>query len=128
MNFSSFKYFAFNTKQTWGRFSFNKNTLKMMSSSTNRANLRFVSLFSNKVHLIDRISTLNNITKRGVAGTAGVVTGNGINLYNNPEITSLISLSNSLAQDSVLGCGFNLTSNVLNMAMFNDYLMISEGK
>ena len=88
MNFSSFKYFSSFGKSS-GRFSFNKNIFKMMSSSSNRANVRFVSLFSNKVHLVDRVRTLNNITKRGIACAAGASTGNGINLYNNPEISSL---------------------------------------
>lgn len=121
MNFSSFKYFAFkNTK-----FSFNKTSFKMMSSNVNRANCRFVSLFSNKVHIVDRIRTLNNITKKGISGK--VATGNGMNIYNDPEISTSVMKSNSLICESFMGCGFNMTSNYIGMMILNDFLILGDG-
>lgn len=128
MNFGSFKYFASQSSRSWGRFSFNKNSFKMMSSSFNSNNSRFVSLFSNKVHLADRIRSLNNISKRCISGTAGVSTGNGMNIYNNPEISADILSSSSLLSESLLGGGFNMTSNILSLAVLNDYLLICDGK
>ena len=127
MNFNSFKFFSNKSSRQWGRFSFNKNNLKMMNSSFNRGNDRFVSLFSNKIHIADRIQALNNITKRGIAGTAGSATGNGANLYNNPEISADVLKSNSLMAESLFGCGFNMSSNIFKMTAFSDFLLLCDG-
>jgi hypothetical protein len=124
MNFGSFKYFA---SQSSKRFSFNKNSFKMMSSSFNSNNSRFVSLFSNKIHLADRIRSLNNISKRCI-GTSGVSTGNGMNIYNNPEISADLLSSGALLSESLLGGRFNMTSNILSMTVLNDYLLVIDGK
>jgi hypothetical protein len=124
MNFGSYRYF---TSKSWGKFSFNKNTFKMMSSSSNRS-ANFATLFSNKLHLVGRVQTLNNIVKRGIAGTSGSITGNGVNIYNNPDISADLLSSNSLMSESLVGCGFNMTSNIFKMAVISDYLLICDGK
>ena len=128
MNFGSFKYFSSKSSRSWGRFSFNKNTFKMMSSSFNKGNDRFVSMFSNKVHSVETIRTLNNIVKRCVSGTVGGATGNGTNIYNDPEISADLMRSNSLLTESLTGCGFNMTSNVFKMTILSDYLIMCDGK
>jgi hypothetical protein len=127
MNFGSYKYFSSQGSRQWGRFSFNKNIFKMMSSSSNRS-ANFATLFSNRIHLVDRIRCLNNITKRCISGTAGSITGNGVNIYNNPEISADLLRSNSLMSESLVGCGFNMTSNIFKMAVLSDYLLICDGK
>jgi len=97
----------------------------MMSSRVNNVNCRFVSLFSNKAYVELSIRALNNITKRGVCGK--VATGNGMNILNNPEISTDLIKSNSLISDSFLGCGLNLNSNFNGVILLNDYLLLADG-
>jgi hypothetical protein len=122
MNFSSFKFFGSKANNFFGR-NFNKSTMKMMSSSLNTNNQRFVSLFSNKVHQVDRIRALNNISKKGLSN----LIGNGSNLYNNPDLSGDSLTSNSLLTESLVGCGFNMTSNIFKMAVLSDYLLLCDG-
>jgi hypothetical protein len=98
----------------------------MMSTNLNTSNCRFVSLFNNKIHVEDTIRSLNNITKRGLCGK--ISTGNGMNILNNPEISTIELKSNSLVEDSVLGCGINLTSNIYGIILLNDHLLMGDGK
>jgi hypothetical protein len=124
MNFSSFKFFASKGNQQFGK-TFSKTTFKMMSSSINMSHQRFVSLFSNKVHVVDRILSLNKISKKGVSSLLGH--GTGTNLYNNPDLSAELLSSNSLMTESVVGCGFNMTSNIFKMAVLSDYLLLCDG-
>ncbi len=124
MNFGSFKFFASKGRSQFGK-SFTKTTFKMMSSSFNISNQRFVSLFSNKVHMVDRIQGLSTTLKSGVSPVAGH--GNGGNLYNNPDLSADQLTSNSLVTESLVGCGFNMTSNIFKMSVLSDYLLLCDG-
>ena len=124
MNFSSFKFFGSKANNFFGK-SFNKTSFKMMSSSFNINNLRFVSLFCNKVHLVDRVRALNNISKKGISKI--IRQGNGSNLYKNPDLLDGLLTSNSLITESMVGCGLNMTSNNLGMTVFSDYLLLCDG-
>lgn len=124
MNFSSFKFFGSKASKCFGS-SFNKTAFKMMSSSFNINNQRFVSLFCNKVHLVDRVRALNNITKKGLSHC--IKQGNGSNLYKNPDLSTDVLTSNSLITESIVGCGLNLTSNTFSMAILSDYLLLCDG-
>jgi hypothetical protein len=121
MNFSSFKYFAF--KQA--KFSFNKSSFKMMSSSMNNSNCRFVSLFSNKVHFTDRIRALNNITKRGICGK--IASGNGMNILNDPQISLDSIKASSIIGDPLSSYGIRMAGNCYGLIFLNDYLLLSDG-
>jgi hypothetical protein len=124
MNFSSFKFFGSKANTFFGR-NFNKSTFKMMSTSLNTNNQRFFSLFSNKVHQVGIIRSLNSISKRGLSSIIGQ--GNGSNLYNNPDLSGELLTSNSLLTESLVGCGFNMTSNIFKMAVLSDYLLLCDG-
>jgi hypothetical protein len=122
MNFSytSFKYFS-NRKFTSGNWG--KNSIKMLNTKSNLLSKYFAANYSNKIHYVNRIQLLNNCL-----GADALLTGNGFNLYSNPDIASDILSSNSLISDSLLGCGSNIASNFLNLSILNKHYMRTDGK
>jgi hypothetical protein len=122
MNFGSFKFFGFkNVKNTKSNFNFNKNTFKMFSCSVNMTNKRFVSLLSNKIHYVERIISLNNISKQGFAS----LSGNGMNLYSNPELST--DVEDSLTGEAMVGSGVVSPSIFSKITNLNDLMLICEG-
>ena len=124
MNFGSHKFFGFkNMKNVKSKFSFNKSTFKLFNCSVNMSNIRFVSLLSNKIHFADRITTLNNISKKGLA----ICSGNGINLYSNPELSTDL-VENSLLSDTLVGSGLVSPNSISKVGILGDLMLICEGK
>lgn len=122
MNFSysSFKYF---TNKNIFKGGLNRKSFGMFNCHSNLMSKYFLSNMSNKIHSISLIKPLTSQTNN-----TNQTNGNGVNLYNDPEMEVSSSDANSMIKEYIQGTGINAVATMLGRRMINLQFLRIDGK